>query len=436
MKRESRTSGERIHQEVVENYRKLRKRNGFFSLILVVVLLISGFGLFSLFTSNGYGEKKATYDQQLTKLDQEREDILSGKKVTASKSFKSAMNENLANLKEYPNKANNYDVAIDGTDGHLTINKNNIFISDNANMLSQKTKQKIYQMNKQLAASTNGAQFQIVTIPELPRGEDIESYANKIFNQLGIGDKTENNGVLYLIALDEREFRLEVGYGLEGLIPDGKADDIINNDDVVEAFKDEDYDTGVNQVLDEVFEIMNTKTALVDSQIENVKSQRTQLMAFHWIGVVLLGILALVSLLLVGNLLRARVFLKENYKKYQSETASVTGDEELQWTVKHTELYHILLSGLLIGMSVRGIRRAIIQGRLLRNPSAEKKMFGRILIGDTLYSGNGDVLTTAYLASNYNSNNWSDNDSGSGGGSSWGSFGGGSSGGGGASGGW
>ncbi|MGO3604110.1 MAG: TPM domain-containing protein [Enterococcus malodoratus] len=436
MKREQRTSGERIQQEVVENYRKLRKRNGFFSLILVIVMLVSGFGLFNLFTSNGYGDKKAAYDQQLTTLNQDREDILSGKKVTVSQSFKTTLNDNLANLKEYPKQANNYDVAIKDTDGHLTINKNNIFVSDNAKMLSQKTKQKIYQLNKQLAASTNGAQFQIVTIPELPRGEDIESYANKIFNQLGIGDKTENNGVLYLIALDEREFRLEVGYGLEGLIPDGKADDIINNDDVVDDFKDENYDKGVNQVLDEVFDIMNTKTALVDSQIKNVSSQRTKLMFFHWTGAVVLGLLLFVSLLLVVNLLRARVFLKENYKKYQSETAAVAGDEELQRAVKHTELYHILLSGLLIGLSVRGINRAIIQGRLLRNPSAEKKMFGRILIGDTLYSGNGDVLTTAYLASNYNSNNWSDNDSGSGGGSSWGSFGGGSSGGGGASGGW
>lgn len=436
MKREQRTSGKQLHQEVVENYLKVRKRNGGFSIILVVVMLVSGFGLFNLFTSNSYNDKKEVYDQQLTTLDQEREDILSGKKVTVNQSFKKTMNDNLANLKEYPKKANNYDVAIEGSDGHLTINKNNIFVSDNAKMLSQKTKEKIYQLNKQLAASTNGAQFVVVTIPELPRGEDIESYANTIFNQLGIGDKNENNGVLYLVALDEREFRLEVGYGLEGLIPDGKADDIINDDDVVEAFKDEDYDKGVNQVLDEVFAIMNTKTALVDSQIKKVKSSRTQLMFFHWTGMVVLGLLFFVSLLLVVNLLRARVFLKENYKKYQSETASITGEEEFQRKIKHTELYQILLSGLLIGMSVRGIKRAIIQGRLLRNPSAEKKMFGRILIGDTLYSGNGDVLTTAYLASNYNSSNW-DNDSRSGGGgSSWGGFGGGSSGGGGASGGW
>ncbi|MBO0452917.1 TPM domain-containing protein [Candidatus Enterococcus murrayae] len=436
MRREQRTSGKQLHQEVVENYRKVRKRNGLFSIVLVIVMLVSGFSLFNLFSNSDYNDKKAAYDQQLTTLDQEREDILSGKKVTVSQSFKTTMNDNLANLKEYPKTANNYDVAIKDTDGHLTINKNNIFVSDNAQMLSQKTKQKIYQLNKQLAASTNGAQFEVVTVPQLPRGEDIESYANKIFNQLGIGDKNENNGVLYLVALDEREFRLEVGYGLEGLIPDGKADDIINDDDVVDAFKDEDYDTGVNQVLDEVFAIMNTKTALVDSQIKNVKSQRTKLMFFHLTGMVVLGLLFFVSLLLVVNLLRARVFLKENYKKYQSETASITGETELQRKVKHTELYQILLSGLIVGMSVGGIKRAIIQGKLLRNPSAQKKMFGRILIGDTLYSGNGDVLTTAYLASNYNSNNWSDNDSGSGGGSSWGSFGGGSSGGGGASGGW
>ena len=116
--------------------------------------------------------------------------------------------------------------------------------------------------------------------------------------------------------------------------------------------------------------------------------------------------------------------------------SATTKDDELEQLSKQTELYNILLSGLLIGLSVGGINRAITQGKLLQNPYAKKQRFGRILIGDTLYAGNGDILTTAYLASNYNSRNWSNNDNGSGGGSSWGSFGGGSSGGGGASGGW
>lgn len=169
MKREERTSGKQLHKEVVGNYRKVRKRNGVFSISLVLVMLLSGFGFVNLFASNGYSEKKEAYDQQLTTLEQDREDILSGKKVTVNQSFKKTLDDNLANLKEYPKTANNYDVAIEGTNGHLTINKNNIFVSDNANMLSQKTKQKIYQMNKQLAASTNGAQFEVVTVPELPR---------------------------------------------------------------------------------------------------------------------------------------------------------------------------------------------------------------------------------------------------------------------------
>jgi uncharacterized protein len=160
-------------------------------------------------------------------------------------------------------------------------------------------------------------------------------------------------------------------------------------------------------------------------------------MFLHWSGIVVLGLLAVVGLLMLINLLRARVFLKENYKTYESDTATLASDEDLLRTVKHSALYQILLSSLMVGLSVRGIKRAIIQGRLLKNPGAERKMFGRVLIGDTLYSGNGDILTTAYLASNYNSSNWSDNNnSGSGGGGSWGSFGGGSSGGGGASGGW
>ncbi|MGX7125862.1 TPM domain-containing protein [Enterococcus viikkiensis] len=437
MKKDPYGSREQLHQTVVENYRKLRRRNGIFSFVLVIVLLVSGFSFFTFVTSGGYGDKKAGYDQQLTKLDQERAAILAGKQVTVTQSFKTTMNDNLSNLKEYPRQANNYQVAIKGTDSHLTINKNNVFVSDNARMLSDKLKQKIYQLNKQLAASTNGAQLAVVTVSELPRGQDIESYANTIFNQLGIGDKQENNGVLYLIALDERKFRLEVGYGLEGLIPDGKADDIINNDDVVDAFKDEAYDQGVNQVIDEVFATMNTKTALVDSQIAQVKDQRTQLMFFHWMGLVVLSLLCLVSLISLINLLRARVFLKDTYKRYQRETTRIVSDKALNQAAQQSPLYAIFLSGLVIGLSVRGIKRAIIQGQLLRDPAAEKKLFGRILIGDTLYSGNGNVLTTAYLASNYNSDNWSDNNNNSsGGGSSWGSFGGGSSGGGGASGGW
>ena len=55
----------------------------------------------------------------------------------------------------------------------------------------------------------------------------IAEYANEAFRQYGIGSKEENNGVLLVLAMDERQVRIEVGYGLEGRIPDGKAGRIL-----------------------------------------------------------------------------------------------------------------------------------------------------------------------------------------------------------------
>lgn len=435
---------QQLNQRIVEHYRTLKRRNAIFIIILLWILLSCVF-LFSLFfiTDNRYPEKLATYEQLLTTLEQERADIESGKVATVTKSFDVVLQENLAGLKEYPRKESNYSVSIKDTNSHLTINKNNIFVSDNAAILNDQTKQTIYDLNKQLAASTNGAQLEVVTVDNLPNGEDIESYANKIFNQLGIGNQEENNGVLYLIALEDREFRLEVGYGLEGLIPDGTADNIINDDQVVDAFKDEQYDTGVTQVLEQVFALMNTKTALVDSKINQVNAQKSSATFSHWLSFTLLLIFLLLSLFLIIKLTRAGKVLKQCYQDYHEQMAVYSNEiakedaSLLIEKIKQTNFYYILLSGAFLISSKRSLHRAITRGKLLKNPTAQPKSFGRILIGDTLYSGNGDILTTAYLASNYNSSNWSDNDSsGSGGGSSWGSFGGGSSGGGGASGGW
>ncbi|MDA9471286.1 TPM domain-containing protein [Enterococcus sp. 5H] len=430
----------KLDHRIKNHYKTIKFTNTVYSIGMLTIFLIC-VGLFSIFflTNSRYSEKMAAYDQELNNLRQEKVAIESGKIITAEKSFDTILQENLNNLKEYPQTENNYTVSIEGTNSEITLNENNIFVSDNANMLNNKTKQKIYELNKQLAASTNGAQLEVITVPELPRGEDIESYANKLFNQLGIGDKTENNGILYLIALDDREFRLEVGYGLEGIIPDGTADSIINDDEIVDAFKDEKYDLAVNQVLDQVFPLMNTKTALVDSKINQVESQKSAAKWGHWGLGIFLFFAVLTNLILTFRSLSAGKALKQTYNDYQNQISiSANKETEIQLAeMKQTNFYHLMLSGSSLIASRRKLRRSIARGRLLKHPSAQKKAFGRVLIGDTLYSGDGYVLTTAYLASNYNSANWSDSSNGSdGGGSSWGSFGGGSSGGGGASGGW
>lgn len=426
-------------QRIREFYQGVKKRNRIMRFIFFIILLLFGVGLVgSIVDNHNFTAKKAEYNAQLQTLNTQREDILAGKIQPPQKYFDTVLKENMAKLGDYPSQANNYQVNIKETNATITINKNNIFVSDNAKIIDAATKKKIYNLNKQLAASTEGAQLEVVTVKELPGGEDIESYANKIFNQLGIGDKTQNNGVLYLVALDDRKFRLEVGYGLEGLIPDATADDIINNDDVVDLFKDKNYSKGISQVVGEVFDLMNTKTALVDSQIAQVESQKNNLNLFYWGLRIFFVVMILVAVVLLISLSRGIRYLKGIYQDYQTTSQQLpqmfTDEKSAQQTLKQTELYCVMLSGLFVAATASSVKRAVIQGRLLKQPNAKKLGLGRVLIGDTLYGNYGQVLTHSYLASSYNASNH--NSSGSGGGGSWGSFGGGSSGGGGASGGW
>ena len=91
------------------------------------------------------------------------------------------------------------------------------------------TKEEIYTMNRmglELQKKTK-AQIAILLIPTL-ESEDVSDYANRVFRAWGIGDKEKNNGVLFLIALKDKQMRIEVGYGLEGAINDGKAGEILD----------------------------------------------------------------------------------------------------------------------------------------------------------------------------------------------------------------
>lgn len=76
---------------------------------------------------------------------------------------------------------------------------------------------------------STSTQIAILTVKTLGNWE-IEEAALKIFRDWGIGNKKTNNGVLLIAAIEDRKIRIEVGYGLEGAIPDITASQIIRND--------------------------------------------------------------------------------------------------------------------------------------------------------------------------------------------------------------
>jgi len=93
------------------------------------------------------------------------------------------------------------------------------YVSDFANVVDPASKAALEQYCEQIQQST-GAQMAFVTIPSL-EGEAIEDVANDIFHGWGIGQKGKDNGVLLLLVSGDKRFRLEIGNGLEPILPDG-----------------------------------------------------------------------------------------------------------------------------------------------------------------------------------------------------------------------
>ena len=101
------------------------------------------------------------------------------------------------------------------------------YVNDYANIIDENSKQQLEKELQLFAASTTN-EITVVTIPSLD-GDTIEHYATKLFESWKIGNAKNDNGVLLLISRDDRKLRIEVGYGLEGALPDILAQDIINN---------------------------------------------------------------------------------------------------------------------------------------------------------------------------------------------------------------
>lgn len=98
---------------------------------------------------------------------------------------------------------------------------------------------------------STSTQIVVLIIPSL-NGEPVENVSNTLFRFNGIGTKSKNNGVLLLISKGERKIRLEVGYGLEGIMPDAISKQIIKNEIGPELKKDNFYkgiDNGINAII-------------------------------------------------------------------------------------------------------------------------------------------------------------------------------------------
>lgn len=125
------------------------------------------------------------------------------------------------------------------------------YVVDEAGVLSETTKGRL---NEDLKAFDKQAQIAVVTV-KTTQPLSIDEYSINLATQWGIGQAGKDNGILFIVATEDRKVKIEVGYGLEGTINDAKAGRILDNN-VVPYLKDNNWDdgvlSGVNAIKEEI----------------------------------------------------------------------------------------------------------------------------------------------------------------------------------------
>ena len=126
-------------------------------------------------------------------------------------------------------------------------------INDFAKVLTPADKAALAERCRALREKT-GAGFVVVVIDSLEGGQ-IDEFANKLFKQWGIGQKGKDNGLLLLVSMRDHKARLEVGYGLEPIIPDALAGRILD-EQLFPAFKQQRYAEGLKAAVNRAAELV------------------------------------------------------------------------------------------------------------------------------------------------------------------------------------
>jgi uncharacterized protein len=126
------------------------------------------------------------------------------------------------------------------------------YVNDFAHVLDPATIAQLDNICQQLDQKAH-AQIAVVTVNSLD-GSDIESYAVALYKQWGIGSKATDHGVLILLAVQDRKYRIEVGYGLEPILTDGKVGGI--GREAVPLLRQNDYNGAVSLMTSRVADVI------------------------------------------------------------------------------------------------------------------------------------------------------------------------------------
>ena len=126
-------------------------------------------------------------------------------------------------------------------------------ITDNAQLLSPEVSRSLTETMKAHEDRT-GNQIAVLTVPTIG-DESIEEYASEVFESWKLGQKDQDNGLLIVVVPNDRRMRIEVGYGLEPILTDGMAGQIIRTE-MTPKFKNGDYNGGIADGVGAVIQVL------------------------------------------------------------------------------------------------------------------------------------------------------------------------------------
>ena len=280
------------------------------------------------------------------------------------------------------------------------------FINDFANVLDAGSRAEFEQLVRDTQQKTS-AEISFVSVKSLD-GMPVEEYANKLFKEWGIGNAKEDNGLLLLIAMDSHDIKIEVGYGLEGVIPDGQAGQIIR-DDITPPFKNGDFAGGVRAGLKHLTDLVVAHHVLTPEEQKALAQQQSSGdMPPLWIILPFFGIFVVIGSLALGAFLYSR------------------------------ESFPLIFGGMFAG--IPGLMSLVFGGKValfvLGPLSLGMMIWGYRLGTRNMFHGMGSIRGGGSGGSSSGGSGWSSSGGSSSSSSGGGGFSGGSSGGGGASGKW
>jgi uncharacterized protein len=169
-------------------------------------------------------------------------------------------------------------VNVQAEDVQIPAPVGDIYVQDFANVLTETERVELINLGRSIEDQTT-AQIAVLTI-ETIGDRTIEEFANEAFRQYGIGNKQENNGVLLVLSMQEKNVRIELGYGLEGRIPDGKAGRILD-ENAIPYLKSQQS----NRAIVETYKALSNEVLAEYGKEGDVTKQQTESTGDKGIGI-------------------------------------------------------------------------------------------------------------------------------------------------------